>query len=152
MDRASSVFWVILSLAMLEEARLLPFGTVSRPRAGFYPFILGAILAILSFIFMLKSWMRRRQSGVSGGLPDRKGWRNVLIAFAAMFLFYLLFESLGFLLTTFLMLFLLMKLVNPRPWFYSAWVSAIVALSAYVTFDILLRANLPKGVLEPWLF
>lgn len=153
LDRISSLFWFVVSLVILEEARLLPFGTLSRPKAGFYPFILGIILGVLSLVFLLKSWLWGKGKGKGrGAFPDRKGWRNVFLTLGAMFVFYLFFESIGFLFTTFVLIFLLIKFVEPQKLFYSAWVAAVITISSYLLFEVLLKANLPRGLLEPWLF
>jgi hypothetical protein len=44
------------------------------------------------------------------------------------------------------------KFVDPQRWFYSFCVAAVVAIVSYLLFEVLLKANLPKGLLEPWLF
>lgn len=153
LDRISSLFWLVLSLLILEEARLLPFGTLSRPKAGFYPFILGIILGVLSLVFLLKSWLWGKGKGTGrGAFPDRKGWRNVFLTLGAMFFFYLFFEPIGFLFTTFVLIFLLIKFVEPQKLFYSVWVAAVITISSYLLFEVLLKANLPRGLLEQWLF
>jgi hypothetical protein len=151
-DKWTSLFWVTVSLVILEEARLLPFGTLSRPKAGFYPFILGVILGLLSLALVAKSWLGAKGGGGAVSFPDRTGCRNVLFTLAAMFLFYLFFESVGFLLTTFGLIFLLVKFVDPQRWLYSFCVAVVVAIVSYLLFEVLLKANLPKGLLEPWLF
>jgi putative tricarboxylic transport membrane protein len=149
LDKISSFFWLILSLLILKEARFLPFGTLSRPRSGFFPFILGMALGILSLILLIKSWLGEKGRIVDFNFfPNRKGGKNIILTLGVMFIFYIIFESVGFLLATFFLILVLIKFIEPHKWFYSIWIAALISLCSYLLFEVLLKSNLPKGILE----
>ena len=66
----------------------------------------------------------------------------------AIFGFTLLMEKLGFLPIAFLFIFFLLKVVERRGWGFSVGVALLVAVASYVVFDVLLKAQLPAGLLE----
>ena len=148
MDKISSFFWLILSLLILEETRFLPFGGPSQPRSGFFPFVLGVILGILSLMLLIKSWRGEKRRKVDFSfLPNQRGWVNIIITLGMMFIFYLIFESVGLLLTTFFFIFVLIKFVEPHGWLQSIWIAAVTSICSYLLFEVLLKANLPEGIL-----
>jgi hypothetical protein len=58
-----------------------------------------------------------------------------------------LLEWLGFLFTTFLFVWFLLKIVERRGWGFSVGVAALVAGASYAVFDLWLKAQLPAGLL-----
>lgn len=149
MDKVSSLFWLTLSLFVLYETKSLPFGSISQPKAGFFPFVLGVSLGILSITLFMKSWLGEEGKRIElDCFPNRKGWKNIILVSGAIFVFYLVFESVGFLLSTFLFMLALIRFVVPHKWSHSAWVAAVITICSYVMFEKLLQSNLPKGLFE----
>ena len=66
----------------------------------------------------------------------------------AIFGFTLLLEKLGFLPSTFLFICFILRAVERRRWGFSVGVALLVAVASYVVFDVLLKAQLPAGLLE----
>jgi putative tricarboxylic transport membrane protein len=69
------------------------------------------------------------------------------MVFVAILGFTLLLERLGFLLTTLLLIWFLLKVVERRGWGFSVGVAVVVAGASYVVFDLWLSAQLPAGIL-----
>lgn len=150
-DPISALFWLILSGLILKEARHIPFGTLSHPRPGFFPLILGILLGILSIILLGKSLLKGEKEG-GRFLSDRKGLERVGLTVGTILVYYLVLESIGFLLAAFFLVFVLIKFIEPQRWIYSTWISALVSLCAYLLFQVVLKANLPQGVMKGWGF
>jgi putative tricarboxylic transport membrane protein len=72
----------------------------------------------------------------------------VVYALAGILVYALIFEWLGFILSTFLLVTFLLRLLNPRTWWTTLLTAGVISLSAYAVFDVLLKSGLPKGVLE----
>lgn len=150
-DILSALFWLILSVFILEEGRHIPFGTPSHPMPGFFPFILGIILGILSLILLGKSLLKKGKED-SRFFSDGEGWKRVGLTLGALLVYYLILETVGFLFSVFFLLFILIKFIEPQKWIYSTWVSALVSLCAYFLFQVVLKANLPPGIMKGWGF
>jgi hypothetical protein len=153
-DRVSSLFWLFLSLLMLKASWLLPFGTFSQPKHGFLPLIIAMGMGLLSLIFFARSWLGKkwRKTGEFKSFPDQGGWKRIGLALGSLCAYYMIFESAGFLIATFLLLLILIKFVIPQKWLYSFGLAAIISLCSYLLFQVALKSNLPMGILEGFRF
>ncbi|MCL4552688.1 MAG: tripartite tricarboxylate transporter TctB family protein [Candidatus Marsarchaeota archaeon] len=140
--------WLVLGLAVSAESWRLNVGTFSVPGPGFLPFWAGALLAILSLISLLRTTTEP---------PDEEPsvWAGVNIpklglVILALLLYVVLFNTLGFLLCTFLLLLFLFRVVEPYRWYVVLLASALSLASVYVLFVRLLDVRLPGGVLDFW--
>lgn len=151
-DRVSALFWLVFSGLIIWHAGRLPFGTPRRPRPGFLPLILGTLLAALSLLLLILS-SRKDKKNQKEKPPERffsspLGWKRVALAMAALLIFNLFLETLGFLACTFLFLLLLFKTVEPQRWIFSFVTSAVISMGAYFLFQVILKSNLPQGVMQ----
>jgi len=64
-----------------------------------------------------------------------------------MVAYVFLLDVLGFLLCTFLLVAFYLKVIAARAWRMSASFAAAVALLSHLFFDVLLNAQLPRGLL-----
>jgi putative tricarboxylic transport membrane protein len=148
-DRISSIFWLIISVLILKETWVLPFGTLSRPRPGFFPLIIGMVLGLLSLILLVKSWLGKKESGEDFRFfSERGGWKRIGLTLGTMLVFYLFLKSAGFLLATFFLVLVLIRFVEPHKWLYSVGIAALISLCSYLLFQVLLKSDLPMGILE----
>jgi putative tricarboxylic transport membrane protein len=69
---------------------------------------------------------------------------------AGIIAYAVLLDTLGFLVCTFLLVAFYMKVIAARRWLVSLSFAATVALAAHLFFDMLLKAELPRGLLS-WL-
>ena len=148
-DRISSVFWLLFSVIILKESWALPIGTLSRPKHGFLPFIIGTCLGVLSLIFFARSWWggKGRSREEFNFPPDQGAWKRIGLTVGSLFVFYLIFESVGFPIAIFFLVFVLIKFVVPQKWLYSVGIAAIISLCSYLLFQVALKSNLPMGIL-----
>jgi hypothetical protein len=75
------------------------------------------------------------------------GWKKVVYTVSIMLLGTFLFEPLGYLLTFFLLLILLIRGAGPQRWRTTLLIAFFSALSVYLIFVLLLKQQLPKGLL-----
>ena len=148
-DRISSIFWLFLSLGILKESWGLPFGSLSRPMHGFFPFTVGTVLGLLSLAYLLKSWLgRKKEEEGFKFFPVSGGSKRIGLTLGSLLVFYLLLESAGFLIAAFFLIFVLIRFVEPQKWFYSVAIAVLISLSSYLLFQVVLKSNLPMGILE----
>ena len=74
-------------------------------------------------------------------------WRRPLIITGLVLGFVVFLEKLGFILSSFLLLFILLKSVEKFSWSKAILIPVITMGCTYLIFDYFLKATLPKGFL-----
>ena len=145
----SSLAFVVLGLAVSYSSIDLGLGTGRLPGPGFLPFWSGVfLLAIASILFV--SALRKKSAG--SGQPAQASWsgirwKNILIVLAALVLYALIFEKLGFLISAFLLMFFLFKGVEPQRFWVAVVASLLTVFMSYLIFSYWLGVQFPKGLL-----
>jgi len=142
-DRWIGLFFALFSTYVCAESLRLGLGTFYRPGPGFMPFYAGIVLGVLSLALVSLGFFRNPEEGASW-----ECWGRILLVVLALFGFMLLLERLGFLPSAFLFICFVLKVVERRGWGFSVGVALLVAVASYVVFDLLLKAQLPAGLLE----
>jgi putative tricarboxylic transport membrane protein len=144
-DLISSAFWFLIGLFIVLYAPEFDLGTLSMPGAGLMPFFSGIVICVFAVISFFQAWF---------GLPKdaEPVWHDIaygkIIAVLAILIAYTcFFEWLGFIVCTFVMMYVLMNYVGSMKWPASFGGALISALVAYLVFEIWLQAQLPRGVL-----
>jgi hypothetical protein len=119
---------------------LLPFGRVGLPGPGFFPFVLGVVLALLALAILFQAW---RAPG--GGEPIFLGHRDVLIAIAGMAGVAFAFEQVdSYLALGLFSAFLLTFVARAALW--RVVLGAVLGMVAvYLFFGVALGLRLPVG-------
>ncbi|HEX5608370.1 MAG TPA: tripartite tricarboxylate transporter TctB family protein [Candidatus Binatia bacterium] len=143
-----AVSTVLAGLAgfVLLESRHLSFGTMRVPQTGFFPWILATLLLILCVILFAQGFF----GAESDRRPDNilpEGWSRIAFTLAAMIGFALVLERLGFLLTTFFLMILLLRAVESQRWSKVFFVAVLTAIASYAIFGWILGIPLPGGIL-----
>jgi len=142
----SALTLLALALAALFEASKLPFGRLSSPQPGFFPVILAIFLAIFCLVLMAQAMVgTKKESGASraGSAVGKK----IVLAVGALVVFGVLFESLGYIISTFLFIVFLLRAVEQQKWSLVVVVAFFTSLATYLVFGLLLNAPLPGGIL-----
>lgn len=144
---AASLIVAGLAGLMLFEASRLAFGSIRLPQTGFFPSVLAILLLFLSIALLVQT--RRQASGESREQPiTSEAWIRISITLAAMLGFALVLEKLGFLLSTFTVMLLLLRVIERQKWSRVIAVALATALISYFLFARLLNIPLPAGVLD----
>ncbi len=145
-DRIQSLIWSLLGLYLIFEGVQLKLGTPRAPKPGFLIFWMGIIILILSAAFFLQSL-----SAVGGENKIRwKGmqWHKGVKLMLALFLYVLVFQWLGFILSTFFLLLFLFKGLEPQKWGTALLLSALTISVCYLVFAVFLELQFPPGLLR----
>jgi putative tricarboxylic transport membrane protein len=141
----SAVTLLGLALATLLEVSKLPFGRLNAPQAGFFPLILALLLAVCSLVLLAQSiGGPKEKSAASQGAAI---WKKIVLALAALAVFGVLFESLGYIISTFLFIAFLLRAVERQKWSLVVVVAFLTSLTTYLVFGLLLNTPLPGGIL-----
>jgi putative tricarboxylic transport membrane protein len=151
-DKWSSLFWLIVGGLICFGALKLSLGTAKNPGVGFFPFISGSALVLLSLVLFIQSRSIPKTFGSAALWTDKGKMLKVLLTIAALLVYGSVMEYLGFLLSTFLFLGFLLRVVEPQRWPMVVGGSALVSLVSYGIFALWLKAELPKGILLQYLW
>jgi len=144
-DLILSLILLALALVTLVETSKLPIGNLSSPHVGFFPLIIGIVLAILSSLLLISAIGKR---GIKEKLwVNPGGWKPLGLTVGSLFLFAIFFERVGYLVCSFLFVAFLMAMPGTKKW----WVILIYAFSStfafYLLFDLFLNTQLPSSIL-----
>ncbi len=144
LDRMSSLFWLAFAAYIMVESLRLPLGSLRDPGAGFFPLGSGLILAGLSVVNYLQA--RRGPDMEERSWYSEERWPNVIMVVAGLVVYTVLLGTLGFLISTFLLMIFLLRAIDPQKWMVTLGGSALGVAMFYVVFKFLLKVQLPKGM------
>lgn len=142
-----TLFWIGLSLFAMIFSYRLRLGEFHSPGPGLMPFILGILLLLISLYVLIKSLLKKGREKDVDETPGREqsktNYGKIGLVLAALFAYAFLLERLGFLITTWIFLFLLFRSAGNR------WITALVGSTStvLVTFFVFtwLGCRFPVG-------
>jgi putative tricarboxylic transport membrane protein len=139
-DRVSGVALAAFSALVLWESRKIPFGTLSDPGPGAMPTLLALTLLVCSCAVMLGGSSEQKLRDV-----EWSEWRNAAAILGTLVFMALAIEGLGYRLTIFSGLFILVSVFEKKSWLASLLFAAGFSLGTFYLFYTLLQVQLPKG-------
>ena len=135
-----------LSLFVVWAGIDMGMGTINDPGSG-YVLVYAGLLMILFSAIMLYSAVK------DGGPTFLSLWRDVLwtkplIVIALLIAFTLVFETLGFLISTTILLLVLLRVIDPVPWIRAVTIAVLVPLVCWYVLVKLLLIQLPAGIFQ----
>ncbi|MBI4735377.1 MAG: tripartite tricarboxylate transporter TctB family protein [candidate division NC10 bacterium] len=146
-DQVTGIIVLVFSLTLMEGSRRLPPSATFGPGAGFLPFWLGALMAVLSALLLVKACLQPVASADTALFPNRRVLIPVGATIGSLAAYILVLDRLGFLLGTGLLTAFLLGVVERERWFTTVLVAVLNAVGLYVVFHLLLGVSLPKSVL-----
>jgi len=147
LDLISGAFWLLFSILAITESYQLGLGSLRKPGSGLLPFVAACFLGIFSIIVFLQAQLGKREPEEEVW-PNREGWLKVVLVFMILLAYAMALEKIGFMLDTFLLIFILLKTIEPQSWIKSLVFSLLVAVGSYTIFDVWLKVPLPSGLLS----
>ena len=146
-DIISSLFWMAMGIGVCYGGVDLELGTLHDPGSGFMFFWVGMIMIGLSLSILIRAMKKKAVAGELKVLWSEIRWKKIVSVLVALFLYAYAFTSLGFILTTILLLIFLFKSVEPQRWSWAILGAIISTLAAYGVFRLWLGSQLPRGLL-----
>ncbi len=145
-DQISSLVWLAFAVCIGVESLRLPLGTWRDPGPGFLPLGSGVFLGIFAGIAFFQARMRDEDKPRGSWYsPERS--KSLLLILGALFGYALALDALGFLVSTFILLLVLFRFVEPQKWIVAIGGSALASITCYVIFELWLKTQLPRGIL-----
>ncbi|WP_424767702.1 tripartite tricarboxylate transporter TctB family protein [Paenibacillus sp. sgz302251] len=139
-DRYASIVFLLLGIGfMWQSTKISSSAYGSSVGPNIFPFALGALLVILSIRLFYEVLKTKGQST----REEKLDYRRFLIIFAAAFLYAFFLETIGYIIGTFLFLFVSFQVLERGKWLKSILISALFAAGVYVIFVVILEGSMP---------
>jgi putative tricarboxylic transport membrane protein len=141
-----TLFWMGLSLFVMIFSYRLGLRGFHNPGPGLAPFVLGLLLLLISLYVLIDALLKKgRGDETPGEGQSRTNYGKIGLVLVALFAYSFLLERLGFLMTTWIFLFLLFRSMGNR-WITTLVASTSTVLATYLVFTFF-GVRFPPGIL-----
>jgi len=140
-EAVAAACWIVFGAAVAAYALTFPLGGFREPGPGFLPFAAGLIIAALGTAILVTT----RGAGAGIVAVSRPGLVRIAVTIGAIVAVILLLESLGFVLTIFFLMLVLLRAVAGHTTGIAVLYAVATAASVFVVFRVLLGMPLPQG-------
>jgi putative tricarboxylic transport membrane protein len=145
-DLVAALVWAGVGAGAAFEGWTLGVGGLHDPGPGFMLFGVGVIMGVLTLAVAVVA--ARGGEGAADWRWRDARWGKLFLVVAALVVYGVLLERLGFLVTTALVLLVLFKAVEAQRWWVAITGSVVSTLVAWLVFHVWLGAQLPRGLLD----
>ena len=143
-DRFGGIALAVFALFTLWESRKLPLGSLQNPGPAYAPILLATILLVFAICIIALGGRSGRLA--AAGWSD---WRHAIAILGVCVFMALSLERLGYRITIFAALALLLGVLERRAIVTTAIFAVAFSAASFYLFAVLLRVPLPRG---PWGF
>lgn len=136
---AAILFFCVGILAIAGSGDLADSSYGSNVGPNIFPFVLGVVLVLLSlrlFYEAFKTVQKERES-------EHLDWGRFGVIFIAALLYVLLLETIGYIITTFLFLFISFQAMERKRWIVSLVIAGVFSAAVYYIYVEVLAGTLP---------
>ena len=149
-DFIPGLIWMGLGIAIAIESFSLKLGRLNEPGPGLLPFILGIGLSIFSLPVLFSSLkiiiIGDKKNKV--GMWSEVNFKKLILVLVSLLGYSLLLEKVGYLLTGFVVLLILFYTVESQKHTTAIILSFVTIIATYILFVIILKVELPSGLLR----
>lgn len=143
LDLVVTLGLTILGLAIAIGGFRLKVGSVSVPEPGFFPFLAGAVAAALGLCRLVVTGLQKTHS--QGSSEGAGAPRKAAALAAALAVYTLVLDQLGFMLATSLLAIAVMRIARPQSWISTIAIAVTLSVACYYLFSVVLKVSLPPG-------
>ena len=147
-DRISGIFWLFFSGLICIESYRMGLGRLHEPGPGFLFFWTAFAMGVLSIAVIIRTWVGRKAEAPESAIFEKENALKIILVLLALFLYAFFMEALGFIPITLLLFIFLLGIIEKKGWGLAILVSIAVTAVSYLVFEIWLKSQLPKGILE----
>ena len=146
-DTVTALLALALAAYIAYEGKAMGLGQPSDPGSGYIQFWTGLIMAGLASIQLAQSLLPSADKTSLGGVFADVRWGKVMYVVALLVVYTAALTSLGFILSTFVLLVVLFKTVEPQGWAVSLIGSVLTTTTAWLVFVYWLGTQMPVGTI-----
>ena len=144
--------WIGIGCIICILSLRFDLGSFHQPGPGFVALLAGLFIGAMGLAMIVARTMSKRRADEASGTDHSfrvNDWRRLVYTMALLLAYVILIEPVGFILTTFLLMFGLFFDYEKKNYIWSLFFSIMTALVSYLVFEVWLRCQLPRG-LFPW--
>jgi len=145
LDQISSLFWLLVSIAVFFESVRLGLGKVHNPGVGFITFCASGILGILSLGLFVRASLIKKEADARAIFVGRP-WKRVLFVILILCVYSKAMPTLGYLFSTFILMTLLFWVLERKKIWFVLIASFLSTLITYFVFSKWLNCQFPDGL------
>jgi hypothetical protein len=139
--------FLLLAIMVIISSLALGIGELHNPGPGFFPFWIGFLLGFLAFCLIGICLIKKNTPSSLARLWQGLDWHKNVIVVAALLIYGLMLPKAGYILAT-LALMIILFYVGKMKVRHVVLASVAAVLFSYGLFHFLLKAPLPKGILD----
>ncbi|MBE3573179.1 MAG: tripartite tricarboxylate transporter TctB family protein [Moorella humiferrea] len=146
-DALSSLILLGIGLFFLLYSRQYELGTLTAPGEAVFPMLIAvAVIVLAGWLFIVSIFKTKSQEEEKS---ENAAENNIRVLFLTVLVIaaLLLMGTLGFFVTSFLLILLCCKLLGVTEWSKAVFIAAGAVLGAYLIFGFWLKVSFPTGLL-----
>jgi len=144
-DFWGGIFFALLGIGAAIMSYGYDIGNITAPEPGFFPFVCGIAMFVLSAIFIIHTVMGLGEK--AEGFGDLRRPATLIMGLVA---YTLLLGVIGYAVATTLVSVLILRTMGTKSWWQVLAVALFMSLGSYFLFDRLLDVPLPDRILDVW--
>lgn len=147
----SAIFSGFIGMMFCVGAYRVGIGSLANPGDGFFPFLVGVTLVLLSLALIIQRVQRKDSSkALPPFWPGKESKLRVAYTLGAILIYVMVFEWMGFAAATFGLFLFLLKTIDPVKWKSAFLLSFFVTIVGFLLFQVFLKVQLPEGWVSWW--
>lgn len=138
----SLIFFIVLSIAICLESYNLGIGSFMDPKSGLFPLISGLLMGIFSVIKLIINLFSEEKNY---GPEAARYLKRISLLAISLLAYAVLMTKLGFVISTFLLIVFLLKVIESKPLYIVLSLAVAVTGFIYLIFKTWLGIPLPVG-------
>ncbi len=152
-EKIEGFFWLGIGIIICIWARKAHLGSLREPGPGFVAFASGLFVSIVGLIMVISQTLSK--IAYSDGLDFSSVFRNISwsklgYTMGLLFAYALFLNFLGYIVTTFFLMWGLFYGREKSRWASSILISLVTVGSSYLVFEVWLFCQLPRGIFPWW--
>jgi putative tricarboxylic transport membrane protein len=151
--KSEGLVWVVIGGLICVFAFRVNLGTFVEPGPGFVAFASGLFLIAIGLVMFFTRAVLRKTGAAASGPKDLTSLipgPRFLYTVVLLIVYVLLLNGVGYILTTFVVMWGLFFDRGKNSLIFSTVTSLAVTLITYVVFEVWLHSQFPRGILPWW--
>ena len=144
-----SLFLLALSSFICQQSVVIGVGSLGQPGPGLLAFGSGLAMGGMALCLLIQSFIskERRQEDLEHRSALKSGKLSMLCI--SLFVYIIAVNRLGFVLSTFLFVIFILRLVESKKWWRTLLEATLITIGNYLIFAVWLGLGLPLGFFSP---
>ena len=140
-----SLFFLALSFFICQQSVVIGVGSLGQPGPGLLAFGAGLAMGGMVLYLLIQSFISKeqRQEGLEHRLALKSG--KLFMLCISLFVYTFAVNRLGFILSTFLFVIFVLRLVESKKWWRTLLEATLITIGNYLIFVVWLGLSLPVG-------